>query len=194
MKTTEAYSTDEQLWNQFRAGEPEALACLYDRYVQKLYGYGRKFSAESEVVKDCIQDLFSDLLSRPQRLSDTPSVKNYLMKALRHRLINHSHRRPFWNLTDEYAFELIPSAEALVIVDQATLETQQTIRRAVAQLTKRQQEIVYLKFYHDLDNQAIAEVMSLTYQAVCNLISRALKAIRDILTGPALAVLLAILD
>lgn len=164
-------------------GDQGALAVLYDRHVQKLYAYGRKFSANSDQVKDCLQDLFSDLLQKPTSVSETASVKNYLMKALRRRLLTESQRRPFWSINDDYAFDLLPSAEYQLIAVESRAEEETKIKKAIARLTKRQQEIVYLKFYHDLDNQSIAEIMSLTYQAVCNLISRALKAMREILTG-----------
>ncbi|GAB3172757.1 RNA polymerase sigma factor [Telluribacter humicola] len=177
------YSTDEVLWNLYRQGNEAALAVIYERYVKRLYAYGRKFGAETALVKDCIQDLFADLLSKPQSISQTPSVRNYLMKALRRKILAASNKYAFVELPDDYQFGLIPSYEQELIQAQAATDDSRQVQEAIRKLTRRQQEIIYLKFYHDLDNHSIAEIMSLTYQAVCNLISKAIKAIRDLLTG-----------
>lgn len=183
MKTDQPPVTDEQLWSRFRGGDYDSLAVLYERHVRTLFAYGRKFSGDSDTVKDCLQDLFSGLLHKPKAVSETNSVKNYLMKALRNRLLTEHKRRLFWTITEDYAFDFIPSIEQHLVDEQATQETTARVQKAIRQLTNRQQEIIYLKFYHDLDNNSIGEIMSLTYQAVCNLISRALKSIREILSG-----------
>ncbi|HEV7350602.1 sigma-70 family RNA polymerase sigma factor [Telluribacter sp.] len=182
--------TDEALWNLYRQGNEAALAVVYERYVKRLYAYGRKFGAEAGLVKDCIQDLFAELLSKPQAVSQTPSVQNYLLKALRRKLLAKSRKSLSGHVflsadPDEYLFELIPSPEQELIIAQTAQEDCRRVQEAIGKLTKRQQEIIYLKFYHDLDNHSIAEVMSLTYQAVCNLVSKAVKAIRKVLSNPA---------
>ncbi len=194
MKTDQLSLTDEQLWSRFRAGDHESLAILYERHVRSLFAYGRKFSSDNDTVKDCLQDLFSSLLHKPGSVSETSSVKNYLMKALRNRLLAENKRRPFWTITEDYAFDFTPSIEQHLVEEQATQETTASVQKAITQLTNRQQEIIYLKFYHDLDNSSIAEIMSLTYQAVCNLISKALKSIREILSGKLTTALLLLLD
>ena len=194
MKTDQPPVTDEQLWSRFRGGDHDSLAVLYERHVRPLFAYGRKFSSDSDTVKDCLQDLFSNLLHKPKAVSETNSVKNYLMKALRNRLLTEHKRRPFWTITEDYAFDFSPSIEQHLVDEQATQETTARVQKAITQLTNRQQEIIYLKFYHDLDNSSIGEIMSLTYQAVCNLISRALKSIREILSGKLTTTLLLLLN
>lgn len=182
--------SDEQLWAIYRTGNQEALSIIYARFVKSLYAYGRKFNPDGDVVKDCIQDLFSELMQKSASVSETASVKNYLMKSLRRKLLAESQKRVLWSLSADYTFELIPSIEDQWIESQVSQEAVEQVRKAITQLTNRQQEIIYLKFYHDLDNQAIAEVMSLTYPAVCNLISKSLKSIRTILANSILLFLL----
>ncbi|WP_247231605.1 RNA polymerase sigma factor [Telluribacter sp. SYSU D00476] len=177
------HTTDEVLWHLYRQGNEAALAVIYERYVKSLYAYGRKFNTETALVKDCIQDLFADLLSKPHSVSQTPNVRNYLMKSLRRRILAVGSKHTFGEVPDDYAFGLIPSYEQELIQAQSDGEEIRQVQEAIQKLTRRQQEIIYLKFYHDLDNHSIAEVMSLTYQAVCNLISKAIKAIRDLLTS-----------
>ncbi|RRB06556.1 RNA polymerase sigma factor [Larkinella rosea] len=186
--------SDEELWSIYRTGNQQALSFIYSRHVKPLYAYGRKFNADGDLVKDCIQDLFSELMQKSATVSETASVKNYLMKSLRRKLLAESQKRVFWPLSADYAFELIPSMEEQMIETQMSQEATSQVRKAVAQLTNRQQEIIYLKFYHDLDNQSIAEVMSLTYPAVCNLISKSLKSIRTILANSLFLLFLLTID
>lgn len=115
------------------------------------------------------------------------------MKALRNRLLTVRKQQSLWTITDEYLFDLIPSIEQELIENEANQEVVTSVQKAIALLTNRQQEIIYLKFYHNLDNQSIGETMDLTYQAVCNLISRALKSIREILSSQVINTLLLLL-
>ena len=60
------------------------------------------------------------------------------------------------------------------------------LKGALEGLTKRQQEILYLKYYNDLDYHAIGEIMDLNYQSARNLAFRALEALRALLVFIAL--------
>ena len=45
-------------------------------------------------------------------------------------------------------------------------------------LPARQKEVLYLKFYQNLSNQEIAELLKVQYQSVSNLLQRALAFLR----------------
>ena len=55
-------------WNRFIAGDDDAYASLYEEYVQDLYQYGLCFTSDTELVKDCIQDLFVYLYANRSHL------------------------------------------------------------------------------------------------------------------------------
>jgi RNA polymerase sigma factor (sigma-70 family) len=69
--------------------------------------------------------------------------------------------------------------ETAIIEDEASQYYVRKLQQLIPKLSKRQQEIIYLRFYENLDNEAIAEVMSLSRQAVANLLWRALKELKD---------------
>jgi len=52
----------------------------------------------------------------------------------------------------------------------------------VSKLSKRQQEVLYLKFEEGLDYEQISKIMDLKYQSVRNLVSTAINKIKDHLT------------
>jgi RNA polymerase sigma factor (sigma-70 family) len=46
-------------------------------------------------------------------------------------------------------------------------------------LSRRQREVIYLRYYDDLTYEEISQVMGLNYQSVMNHLHKALKALRS---------------
>jgi len=179
---TEANSA--QLWNAFRDGDAQALAALFDAYYPALFGYGRKLSGDEELVRDCIQNLFQKLWRRRAGLRAVQVVKAYLFKALRRHigdetklLRQHRHLLPAYS----DSFEVTYSHEEFLIAQQTDAEQQARLLQALNNLSKRQREALYLKFFDGFSYERIAEVMSLNPQSVRNLVFNALKTLRRVL-------------
>ena len=68
------------------AGDDDAYASLYEEYVQDLYQYGLCFTSDTELVKDCIQDLFVYLYANRSHLEISCQVKTYLLVSLKHNI------------------------------------------------------------------------------------------------------------
>lgn len=176
---------DVACWNQFRLGDDLALGQLMKMYYAALYQYGCSYSNRPDLVDDVIQDLFYSFWNRRSDLPDVIYVKTYLLSALRNRLIDIL-RKPNrmiqysdtdWNETDLFAGGFI--IEQQLIDEEQQQEQTQQLQQLVGRLSKRQREVIYLRFYQDLDNEAIAELMQVNRQSVANLISSALLRIRQ---------------
>ena len=46
-------------WSQFIAGDNDSYSWLYNEYVQTLYQYSLRFTSNPELIKDCIQEVFT---------------------------------------------------------------------------------------------------------------------------------------
>ncbi|MGX7687893.1 RNA polymerase sigma factor [Flectobacillus roseus] len=57
-------------------------------------------------------------------------------------------------------------------------ENEQTIRDAISQLPKRQQEVIFLKYYKGLSNEEIASIMNIEKQTVANFLHRSLTSLK----------------
>jgi RNA polymerase sigma factor (sigma-70 family) len=55
--------------------------------------------------------------------------------------------------------------------------------QALAQLSNRQKEIIYLKFYQELNYEEVSEIMNINYQAARNLLYQSIKSIKKLLTA-----------
>lgn len=179
-------SSDSQsalLWQQFKAGDALAFGQIADRYYRLLFNYGAQFSADPEFVRDCIQEMMLELWERRARLSDVSSVKAYLLKSLRHRIGREHLRHQRLNAVEDLAFRNSDSVErpvesVIIETEQERVQIQQ-LQQLLAELTLRQQEIIYLRFYQQLDYDDVAEIMGLSRQSVANLLHRTLRTLRD---------------
>ena len=173
---------DSKIWNAFRQGNREALDYIFKEHASNLFSYGTRFTRDQELVLDCIQDLFVELWNRRQNLSETNSIKFYLLKALRRRIARtvHSVRRRE-EITDEVQYleeKMNFSVEQIMVAQETDQAKKASLKRALERLTKRQREPIYLKFFQGLNNEAIASVMGLSESSACTLVSQAIGALR----------------
>ena len=170
-----------QLWNEFRNGNADAFGELMHTHYQDLFNYATRFTKDEELVKDCIQDLFLALWTNRLTISETSFVKYYLLKSLRHNLvraISRSRHRGEGNFDD--LFNSAPPVEYHLIREEHLADLARKMRKVLAGLSRRQQEVIYLHFYMDADADEIAEIMSLNRQSVYNLLHDALRRLKKV--------------
>ena len=174
------YKHEEELefWDQFRQGNETAYANLYQSYVHILYQYCSQFTIDKPLIKDCIHDLFVELWRNRSTIGDTTSVRFYLMASIKRKLVRHlnSIQKTTSNedIPVEYWHINTPSHESNVILSEEYDSTNMHLSTAMKRLPKRQREAIYLKFYMNMNNHEIAELMKINIQSVYNLVFGAL--------------------
>lgn len=184
MKDTDlSKNFDYYLWEKFKTGDKEALSRIYYTYYNPLYDYGIRIHNDPAFVKDTIQELFFDLISRLSNLGTTDSIKSYLLASFRRRVFSKLKKKKGINyLEDSYtpdAFEIEPSAETQWISEESKDAYTQKINNMLAKLSSREREAIYLKFYKNMSYKEITEVMGVNYQSARKLIYRAIKTLRE---------------
>ncbi|MDJ1469401.1 RNA polymerase sigma factor [Xanthocytophaga flava] len=177
---------EEQLWKEFRMGSNEALTTIYSQYVGKLYTYGRQFTSNGELVRDCIQDLFCELIQNRKNLGSTTSIKFYLLACVRNKLTRaikkngkHSHLDDIEE-GNGFGVEFLVQNEAFV--EYFNLETKHTIENAFNKLPIKQREAVILYFYENLSYQEITDIMQIgKVKSTRALIYRSLESLSSLL-------------
>jgi RNA polymerase sigma factor (sigma-70 family) len=148
-----------------------------------LYNYGSKFSENRELIKDCIQDLFMNLWNKRETISKNVNVKAYLFSSLRrllHRKIvsagKHSSSVIDTQFIDSFTFHV--SIEQEIITNESAARMAKKIAASLENLPARQKEVVYLKYFHNLNRDEIARAMNISPQTVSNLLQVALKKLK----------------
>lgn len=173
---------ERTVWEAFKSGNRKALDYIFEKYIRLLFAYGSKITKDQGLVEDCIQDVFVELWHKHKVISSTDNIKLYLLKSLRRKIIrtlainNRIHVDPL----DEqrYENELEFSAEFHLIQAQASIEQHGQLKNALSQLSKRQREAVYLKFYEHFTYAEIADMMNLTVKSAYKLIGKAIDSLR----------------
>ena len=171
---------DASLWEAFKGGNEEAFKDIYDTQVYSLYSYGHRITSDNGLVEDCIQDLFADLWEKKDRLSSTSCIKFYLFKALRRRLLRkltQENRTKKDTFSED--FQITLSQEALLIAQQISKAQLACLSQAMEKLSRRQKEIIYLKYYENLSFEEISATMAISVDATYNTLYKAIKSLRN---------------
>lgn len=188
-------NSDQILWNQFRKGDTSALTAIYHQYIQLLYRYGKKFTRNDDLIKDIIQELFFDLIRTRKNLGETDNISFYLLASFRRKLaksMNKKNQEIYHPEGNGMEAEIVYSAEHELIGKEELSHREKMIRDALAELSPKQREILFYRFTCEFEYEQICEIMSLQYDSARKQVSRALKAMKKILTDSRL-ILLAII-
>jgi RNA polymerase sigma factor (sigma-70 family) len=189
-KTKDQSLDDSTLWLNFKKGNDLAYSILYNKYVHRLYNYGMHSCRNKELVMDCLQELFTLLWDRRERLGEVSRVNYYLFKSFRRLLMNRlSIGKKFLislNERDSYAFDFTPSTEDALIEEEWETERNKKLRNSLNGLTKRQREAIFLKFFSQLSYHEVAAIMNLHVDSVYNLISKSIDILRKRLKADAI--------
>lgn len=188
-------NTDKKIWNDFRKGEKYALSHIYHHHIQMLFRYGKKFTQDDDLVKDTIQELFFDLIRTRGNLGETTNISFYLMASLRRKLAKSKNKKKvllFQSNDKEIEAEIVYSAEHDLIGKEELTHRENIIKNALAELSPRQREILYYRYTCDFEYEQICEIMSLQYDSARKQVSRALKALKKILSDSQMLLLFTI--
>jgi RNA polymerase sigma factor (sigma-70 family) len=179
---SEGNLAEQRLWQCFLIGDVSAFDALMTMYYRPLFRYGSRFSHDKEFIKDCIQDLFLYLWERRNSLQVDVSPKPYLMASLR----RYMHRNlPNTVFSDEFTDDKVQifnfefSVEERFIGQETILTRTRHLKQLLETLPPRQKEVIYLKFFQEMEREQIAEMMDIAPQTVSNLIQLALKQLRQ---------------
>ncbi|MDW7691348.1 sigma-70 family RNA polymerase sigma factor [Flammeovirgaceae bacterium SG7u.111] len=173
------------IWGKFKEGSSDAFYSLYDLYYQPLFYYGMRISGNKDLTRDAIHDLFLELWESRTRIKNVQSIKPYLLKSLRNIIIDILNKdKKTLNVFEDAFFEkntieTILSQEDVIIQEYDSSINVEQLNKAFNILSSRQKEIIYLRFYSNLNYKEIAEITNLKYQSVRNLVSKALLKLKE---------------
>lgn len=171
--------SDEILWSLYLKGDKEAFEQIYRRYYPLLLNYGCRLSHDQDLIQDCIQNLFMKLMSKSRTLSDTPSVKGYLLKAFRNNLLDSLEKKEKHH---KFIFiDEIPETHHTTTEEEFALkEDIDNLLLAYQELSVKQKEILYLFYIKGISHKEISCILDINYQSSKNRLSQSLVQLRKI--------------
>jgi RNA polymerase sigma factor (sigma-70 family) len=176
------YKSEAAIWEAFKMGNESAFIYIYETYFEPLFNYGNQFTRNEAIVKDAIQDLFIELRKNRQKLGPTDSIKFYLFKCLKRKVIKESNQW-FYQceiFSPELAFEFTFSPEQVLINRQLDNEKVANLNKAIKALPPRKREVIYYFYYEGLNYQQIQELMQFSsIKSARNLVYKAIGFLRE---------------
>lgn len=180
-QTNHNNTNEHTLLLHLQSGSEKALGALMQLYYVDVYNYAYKFCCDEQLVGDCIQEVFISLWQRRDMATTIAAPKYYLLRAVKNKILKalqKQNRTAGSDSLDDYDFRVEFSTEYMIVEKQVSEENAARLHRLLQQLPARQKEIIYLKFYHQLDHDQIAALMNLSRQSVYNLLYESLQKLR----------------
>jgi RNA polymerase sigma factor (sigma-70 family) len=178
-----SYADDRELWLSFKNGSESAFERIYLSNIDALESYGRQIVPNQDLVEDTIQELFVNIWNKRANLGDVSSIKGYLFKSLRRELLRKLKRERRFiseSQAQQGGLNLVSdSAMDVMIRHQEEEERVTRLRMAMETFSKREKEIIHLRFFQGLSYESIAELLELNLKYVYNTASRAYQKLRD---------------
>lgn len=167
-----------ELFQLFRQGDMDAFKELYLRYWTGLTREAERQTGSKAESKDIVQDIFVSLFQKAEDIDIKISVKAYLYRALRYRILNnkrnyrihiHCHEEIFklYNCTNDFANEL-EAKELAANLDQA-----------IAALPRKCKEVFLLSREENYSHKSISSELKISVSTVEKHIVKALKMIKN---------------
>jgi RNA polymerase sigma factor (sigma-70 family) len=181
LKDNKTEFQSDPLWKAFRRGDKTAFEIIYRTHVRDLLNYGYKVTADRRLIEDSIQDLFFELWQSKENLSHTNSIKFYLFRALRNKIVRNAKDNDlsFTSPIEDRENDAIHYSHENDLIELETRAIQKAhLKEIIEKLPKRQQEAINLRYYHNFTNEEIADIMGVNYQSACKFIYSALKTLK----------------
>lgn len=170
----------KQLLEAYRRGDTTAFTPIYDMYVQMMLNYGRCLTTNSELIRDCVHDVFVKLLD-PASTVRMKSVSSYLIISLRNRLVdefrhsNHTVDKPAEEVaakrySNDVEQDYLDSEHDRLVHDRVTV--------LMGTLTPRQRRVFQLYYIEQRRYDEICSIMQMNYHSVRNLVHRGMLRLR----------------
>lgn len=170
-------------WNLFFTGGAEELYSCFTYFYDDFYRLGIHWHKNPDLVKECIHNLFLELWKTWDKRPNVENKRQYILTV---------YKRICYRTALGYAAERQaippdaydmrePSYEEVLITAQANEHLAKRLQQALDRLTKRQKEIIRLRYYEERPISEIADRLSLTERTVYNTLHGAIKLLREIL-------------
>src|SRR5471032_728279 len=172
--------SDEELVGQIRAGDRDAFALLVERYkrgIANFIGAGVRSPADvADLTQETFLRAFAHLGTYNPELGRFSTWLYHIARNVVRTFLGRSQRRPVpAELGEDRTLEnMLPdvSADADPIGGVLRAEAEAEVRAALADLPERTRTVLALRYYDNMDYQAIGQTMGLSLGNVKTLIHR----------------------
>lgn len=166
-----------------RSNGPDGFVETYEQYYPRLFAYIYARVGNSHQSEDIVSDVFERVYRKLDSLRDRDALATWLFTIARNAIVSHVRRHSRETVVDHDVMSELSPATASVESEVMHREDLAGIARAVRTFSRREQDIISLKFDAELASAQIAQIMGLTEQNVRVIIFRTIRKLRKIMAA-----------
>jgi len=175
--------TDNAIMLKVKAGQPDHMGLLFERYHRQLYGFLFHMTFKKEVSEDLVQHTFYKMLKYSHTFTGTGEFVHWMYSIARNVLKDEykkMNRRQQHDDVDDLA-DVLPGG-VHVGEQYEKKEASKALHKAMEKLSSEQREILTLARFQELKHAEIAQIMNTTEGAVKVRVHRAMQELKNIYT------------
>ena len=174
----------QECWSRvLQHNDTQALQAMHATLYPAMHHYAAKLLKDDSGADDAIQEVFVKMWQQRQQIGTIQHVKGYVFTLLRRHILNvlRSQKTRLFHIGQwgSDAVQLEFSPEEVQMRQDNDRERQQAVSQALNRLPARQREVLYFRFYENLEYKEIAGIMGINYQSVVNLSFKAMQQLKQ---------------
>ncbi|MBI4239347.1 MAG: sigma-70 family RNA polymerase sigma factor [Deltaproteobacteria bacterium] len=159
------------------------VAAALARYERRLVAYARRLTGDLERAREIVQEVFLRLWTQPEaRVRDR--LAEWLYTVCRNLAIDLRRKEGRMGIMSPESLDTGPASDASPATAVEQRQAVSRLLQCVAALPEQQQEVLRLKFQHDLSYKEIAHITGMTVSHVGVVLHHAVTALRTQCTEP----------
>lgn len=171
----------QDIKKQLLKDKTSALGDIFDIYFDNLFVYGYDIYQDADTVKNAIHDVLMSIWKKRHDADKIKNIKAYLFVALRNRLLQEiKTTKRNVSLTDNLFTEIHFDNYIFENNNGYSESDKAKVVEIISELPQQQKSIVYLKYFHNLRYNEIAEILDIKPQSARNTMALALENLRKL--------------
>ena len=181
-----AEKTDETVAVEVQKGNAAAFGILMQRYEAKLARYGHKFIADSDDIKDLVQDVFIKSYVNIKSFDADRKFSPWIYRIAHNEFVNAIKKkkgRMTFSLSDFDALLPHPMAKEDIESDAQRKELRTMLEQSLEKLDPKYREPLVLYYFEDLDYKEIGEILQMPVSTVGIRLQRGKGMLKKLVEG-----------
>jgi RNA polymerase sigma-70 factor (ECF subfamily) len=172
----------EELLQQFKANDKNAINLLYEKYSKRLYGFAFAYLKTEADALDVVQEVFINVWNKRNDLRNDTNLEAYLFTVTKNSIISIFRKK----ITEKQYFEHLKTVTVLhhsnteETLDYEALSAR--LKELVTQLPEQRRLIFKMSKEKGLSNKAIAEELQISVKTVEDHMTKARHFLKSQLT------------
>lgn len=166
-----------------RSRVPDGFVETYKQYYPRLFAYIYARVGDTQQAEDIVSDVFERVYSKLDSLRNRDALATWLFTIARNAIVSYVRKHSRETAVDDDVLSELSPATASVESEVMHREDLAGVARAVLTFSRREQDIISLKFDAELANAQIGEIMGLTEQNIRVIIFRTIRKLRKIMAA-----------